>query len=301
MPLPDGVYAACLTPQHPDFRIDHPRLAVHAAWLLQSGCTGLTLMGTTGEAVSFSVDERREMLEHVLAAGVPASSILLGVGCSALTDTLALARHAVDHGVRSLLVLPPFYYKHVRDDGLVATFDALVQHIGGEVNLFLYHFPALSGVPFTLPLIERLVGRHPGIVTGIKDSSGDVGNMRAVAEAFPGFRVFAGTEKYLLEVLRAGGAGCISATANLTAPWAARLFLSWQNPGADALQAQLTAVRQAIEVFPAIPALKYLTERRTGDVAWRHMRPPIVPLSPDEQAALWQSVQRIAPELVAAA
>jgi 4-hydroxy-tetrahydrodipicolinate synthase len=285
--LPDGIYAACLTPLKENLKVDHPRLAAHARWLLENGCAGLAIMGTTGEAVSFSLPERMELLERLLEAGIPPSRIMLGVGCCALPDTVALARHALDHGVHGLLVLPPFYYKNVRDAGLIASFDALIQQIGDRrPEIYLYHFPQMTGVPFSLSVIDRLLAAYPGVVVGVKDSGGQLENMRAMAQAFPGFRVFAGSEKFLLDVLRVGGAGCISATVNLTARLAAEVYDVWQSPEADDLQRRVSAVRQAIESFPMIPALKLLTALRTGDAAWHHMRPPVTPLTPSEEDAL---------------
>ncbi len=144
----------------------------------------------------------------------------------------------------------------------------------------------MTGVPFSLSVIDRLLAAYPGVVVGVKDSGGNVENMRAMAQAFPGFRVFAGSEKFLVDVLRAGGAGCISATVNLTARLAAEVYDAWQSPQADDLQRRMSAVRQAIESFPMIPALKLLTELRTGAEGWRHMRPPVTPLTPSEEDAL---------------
>ncbi|MEZ4703037.1 MAG: dihydrodipicolinate synthase family protein [Rhodothermales bacterium] len=294
--LPDGIHAACLTPQTPDRQVDHERLAAHARWLLANGCDGLAILGTTGEANCFTVDERKALLEKLLASGAPADRILLGVGCCALPDTVALSRHALAHGVHNLLVLPPFYYKKVRDEGLIASFDEIIQQIGADApRLFLYHFPQMTGVPFTLPVIEKLRAAYPACIEGIKDSGGDFANMQATLKAFPGFRVFAGTERFLLDLLRAGGAGCISATVNVTAAQAAEVYASRNAPYVDALQQRLTAARQAVEAYPMIPALKFLTERRTGDAGWRTMRPPLAPLRDEEKQALMDAVNALSP------
>jgi 4-hydroxy-tetrahydrodipicolinate synthase len=285
--LPNGVFAAALTPLRADLSIDHDMFADHCRWLLAHGCDGIAPMGTTGEANSFSVAERIEALDRLIAAGLPAHRLLAGTGCCALADTVALTRHALAHGVGGVLMLPPFYYKNVSDDGLYAAFDHTIQRVGdARLRLYLYHFPQMSGVPLSHALISRLLKNYPGTVVGMKDSSGDWNNMKLLCETFAGFRLYAGTEKFLLAVVRAGGAGCISATTNVTCQLAAQVYAKRASAEGDALQQRLTAVRDAIEKFPAIPALKRVMAERSGTSAWLNLRPPHVALSEDRATAL---------------
>jgi 4-hydroxy-tetrahydrodipicolinate synthase len=286
LPLPDGVFAAALTPLRSDFSIDHDAFAAHCRWLLASGCDGVAPMGTTGEANSFSVAERIEALDRLAASGIPLERLLIGTGCAAIPDTVVLTRHAIAHGVGGVLVLPPFYYKNVSDDGLFAAFDQVIQRVASNrLKLYLYHFPQMSGVPLSQALIGRLVERYPDTVVGMKDSSGDWNNMKTACERFPGFRVYAGTETLLLPILRTGGAGCISATTNVTCALAAEVYAKRATPQAESLQQRLSAAREAFEKFPAIAALKRLTAERTGHEAWRLPRPPHLVLA-DAQFAL---------------
>ena len=214
-----GVMAASLTPMKDDLTIDHERLIAHCRWLLDNGCNAIAFMGTTGEANSLSVAERMIALDAVLEAGIAPELLMVGTGCCALPDTLALTRHAIAQGVGGMLMLPPFYYKGVSEEGVFAAFDAAIQRVGHDgLRIYLYHFPQMSGVPFSHALIERLLKKYPDVIAGIKDSSGDFENMRSMAAHFPGFDVFAGTERYLLDIMRAGGVGCISASANVTCP-----------------------------------------------------------------------------------
>lgn len=292
--LPDGVFAAALTPLRSDFSIDHDAFAAHCRWLLANGCDGVAPMGTTGEANSFSVAERIEALDRLVEAGVPPARLLVGTGCSAIPDTVTLTRHALAHGTGGVLVLPPFYYKNVSDDGLYAVFDQVVQRVAdSRLRLYLYHFPQMSAVPLGPALISRLIKRYPDTVVGMKDSGGDWNNMKTICETFPGFRLYAGTEKFLLPIMRAGGVGCISATTNVTAKLAAALYAKRTTPEADTLQQRLTAVRDVFEKFPAIPALKRLTATRTGQDAWRLPRPPHLPLDDERYAALRAELERV--------
>ncbi len=292
--LPGGVFAATLTPLDGDLGIDHAALAAHCRWLLANGCDGIVLLGTTGEANAFSVAERMAALDALVEAGLPAPRLLVGTGCCAVPDAVALTRHAVAHGTGGVLMLPPFYYKDVTDDGLAAFFDRVIEQVGAAaLRIYLYHIPQLSGVPFRRALIERLLARYPGTVAGMKDSSGDWDSMRALASALPGFRVFAGTERFLLDILAAGGVGCISATANVTCRLAAEVYAQRHTAGARALQDRLNAVRQAIEAFPLTAALKHLMAARTQRPGWLRLRPPLTPLAAAQAAALDEALQRL--------
>ncbi len=285
--LPNGVFAAALTPLRDDLSIDHDAFADHCRWLLANGCDGVAPMGTTGEANSFSVVERIEALDRLIAAGLPPHRLLVGTGCCAIPDTVALTRHAVTHGVGGVLMLPPFYYKNVSDDGLYGAFDQVIQRVNdARFKLYLYHFPQMSGVPLSHALIGRLLRNYPATVVGMKDSSGDWNNMKTLCGTFPGFRTYAGSEKFLLPILRAGGPGCISATTNVTCQLAGQVYTKCASSDAEALQQRLTTARDAIEKYPAISALKRMTAERTGRAAWLNLRPPHVPLSTDRAAAL---------------
>ena len=297
-----GVFAAALTPMDDDLSPDHAGFAQHCRWLLKNGCDGLAILGTTGEANSFSVAERIAILETLVEAGIPAERLLPGTGCCAIPDTVELSRAALALGAAGVLVLPPFYYKNVSDEGLFAAYSDVIQRLGdGRLKLYLYHFPRLSGVPISLGLIERLLKAYPGTVAGIKDSSGDLANMDAMARTFPGFRVLAGTEAHLLALLRRGGAGCISATVNVTSALAAQVHAAWQTDAADALQTQLTDMRQAIEAFALIPALKSIMERHTGKAGWRNMRPPTMALPAAEVQKLFAGIDALGFSLADAA
>lgn len=277
--LPRGVFAAALTPMDADLYPDHGAFAAHCRRLLAAGCHGLAIFGTTGEANSLSVDERLAALEALIEAGVPAEALLPGTGSSALTDTVRLSRAALDAGTAGVLVLPPFYYKGIGDDGLFRFFAEVVERVDDDrLRLYLYHIPHLTGVGFGYAGISRLLDAYPGTVVGTKDSSGDAERIATLCREFPGFSVLAGTETLLLDTLRAGGAGCISATVNVTSRLARRVHdahRTGEDEEAEDLQRRLTELRGLIEAYPMIPALKRLTAGLTGDEGWRNLRPPL--------------------------
>src|SRR5690349_1291378 len=206
-----GVFAPVVTPFEADLRPDAMRLVRHCRWLLEQDA-GLAVFGTNSEANSLTVREKLHLLDVLAAAGIPAERMMPGTGCCAFPDTVELTRRAVAQGCAGVLMLPPFYYKGVSDDGLFASYAEVIERVADDrLRIYLYHIPPVSQVPITLALIERLLARYPRIVAGVKDSSGDWSNTRAMIERFApqGFRVFSGSETFLLATLRAGGAGCI--------------------------------------------------------------------------------------------
>lgn len=287
-----AVLTASLTPLDQDLNIDGNHLARHVQWLLRRGASGVVLMGTTGEANSFSVSERMTALETVLSSGVDPGKLIVGTGCCAQTDTVDLTRNALRVGVHRILVLPPFYYKQVSEDGLFAAYDHLLQSVGNnEIRVYFYHFPKMSAVPISVALVERLVQEYPGSIAGFKDSSGDWAHTSAMIRHFRELDVFAGSEEYLLDTLIAGGAGCISATANVSSQLAAELLQGWKNPEAKMLQTRLYDIRRVVEQWPMIPALKALMQEITRQGNWANLRPPLKALTPREVSACIQAYQ----------
>jgi 4-hydroxy-tetrahydrodipicolinate synthase len=284
-----GVNAAVLTPMNADLSVDLDRMAAHCRWLLAHGCNGLGILGTTGEANSLGIDERIAAMEGLVARGIPAERLMPGTGTTALTDTVLLTRRAADLGCRGALLLPPFYYKNPSDDGLFAYFSEVVQRTGGSIKIFLYHFPHQAVVGFGLALIGRLLAAFPGVVKGIKDSSGDFANSRAYAEHFAkdGFEVYAGDDSLLRQMLAVGGAGSITAASNVNCAIGARVYAERDSAAGEEAQRILTATRKAVTSVPLIPGLKALVARNTGDPGWTNIRPPHLNLTAAQEAALF--------------
>ena len=275
-----GVYSPVVTPFNAELNPDAKRLVKHCQWLTGQGL-GLAVFGTNSEANSMSVAEKTDLLDALLDAGIPADRLMPGTGCCALPDTVALTRHAVKHGAPGVLMLPPFYYKGVSDDGLFASYSEVIERTGDDnLRIYLYHIPQVSNVGISLALIERLLKSFPGTIAGIKDSSGDWNNTQAMVTEFgkQGFNVFAGSETFLLATLRAGGVGCITATGNVNPGPIENLYKTWKNDDADKQQAALDAVRNTFQAYPMIPAMKAAVAHYGGDPDWALVRPPLTRL-----------------------
>jgi 4-hydroxy-tetrahydrodipicolinate synthase len=287
------VLSPVVTPFKADLTPDHERFIRHCRWLLSQG-VGLAVFGTNSEANSLSVDERVELLDRLVGAGLDPARMMPGTGCCALPDSVRLTAHAMKLGCAGVLMLPPFYYKGVSDDGLFRSFAEVIERVGDRrLRVYLYHIPPVAQVPITLPLIERLLKAYPDSVAGIKDSSGDWNNTKAVLDAFApsGFDVFPGSETFLLAGMRGGGAGCISATANVNPGPIARLAATWRAADADAQQARLDEIRGIMQSYVMIPALKAAIAHYGADPAWTAVRPPLTALTPEQAAALIGKLQ----------
>ena len=287
---PTGVLAPALTAFTDALEIDVERTIANYRWLLAHGCDALVVFGTTSEANSLSVEERMNFLEKAVSAGIDPKKLLPGTGCCSLPDSVALSQHAVSVGCPGVLMLPPFYYKGVSDEGLFRYYAAFIERVANDrLRVYLYHIPPVSQVPISFALIERLITKFPGIVTGIKDSSGDSEHTRQLLTRFgpAGFGVFPGNELHFLEALRQGAKGCISAFANLNPGLLQKVFQNWQAAEAGALQEELERQGRALRKYPLIPALKAMVAETTKDPGWANLRPPLVPLSSADRDALF--------------
>jgi 4-hydroxy-tetrahydrodipicolinate synthase len=294
-PRLQGIFSPVLTPFHADYSPDPQRFVRHCRWLLAQD-VGLAIFGTNSEANSLSVAEKRKLLDALLEAGLPPQRMMPGTGACALPDAIELTRRAVQAGCGGVLMLPPFYYKGVSDEGLFRAFAAVIEAVADErLRIYLYHIPPVSNVPISLALIERLLEAYPKTIAGIKDSSGDWKNTSAMLERFQpqGFDVFAGSENFLLANMRGGGAGCITATGNVNPSAIVQLYKTWQHADADEQQKKLDAQRAAFAQFPMIPAMKAAIALKTGRKDWAHVRPPLVDLDAQQQQALAASLDQV--------
>src|SRR5216683_4018578 len=291
-----GVIAAVATPVGEDGAPDIKRAVNLGRYLLDNGCDGLNVLGTTGEATSFSLDERKAVMDAYKANGLPLERMMVGTGAASVADAVALTRHAAELGFAGALVLPPFYYKGVPDDGLAAYVDTIVTATAAKpIPIYLYHFPAQSGLPWHVKLVKRLLATHGDRIVGLKDSSGDMGYAREAAAISPRFKVFPSTEAVLLEARSGAFAGCISATANLNADLCARAF---HNGDAAALEAAV-AIRKLFDGRPLVPGVKALLAHIHDDLAWAQVMPPLAGFPAADRAAVIAGYDQVRAKRVA--
>ncbi|MGH6726960.1 MAG: dihydrodipicolinate synthase family protein [Pseudolabrys sp.] len=278
-----GVIAAIATPIDENGAPDLKRAVKLARYLLDNGCDGLNVLGTTGEATSFSREERMAVMSAYRAEGLPLDRLMVGTGAAAASDAVALTRHAAQLGFAGALVLPPFYYKGVPDDGLAAYIETIVTASADKpIPLYLYHFPAMSGLPWHVALIKRLRDTFPSRIVGLKDSSGDMAYARSAAAIAPDFAVFPSTEAALIEARGGAFAGCISATANVNADLCAR---AWRSGDHTALEAAV-AIRKLFDGKPLVAGVKALLAHIHGDAALSRVKPPLAAFSAADRASV---------------
>ncbi|MEZ5855198.1 MAG: dihydrodipicolinate synthase family protein [Hyphomicrobiaceae bacterium] len=288
-----GVIAPVVTPFGEDGSPDADRFVEHCEWLMAEGCTGLAPFGTTSEGNSIGIDEKMELLEELVDADIDPAKLMPGTGSCSVADAIIMTEHAVELGCGGVLMLPPFYYKNPSEEGLFRFFAEVIEEVADDaLKIYLYHIPPVAQVGFPLSLIARLRKEFPDTVVGLKDSSGDWANTKAILDANPGFEVFPGSEVFLLEGMRNGAAGCISATANVAARSIRELYDHWQSSDADRMQASVTALRMAIQSYPMIPVLKALIAHYREDQEWADVRPPFTELPAGEAKAAIEALAR---------
>jgi 4-hydroxy-tetrahydrodipicolinate synthase len=284
-----GVIAPTLTPFNDDLTIAEDLYITHAKRCLADGCVGLAPFGTTSEALSVGVEERIEMLEKLVGAGIPAASLIPGTGLCDLPGTIRLTRHAVALGCAGTLTLPPFYYKDVPDQGLHDYYRRLIDGVADErLKLYLYHIPQVAGVGLPIPLVRRLREDFPGQIVGVKDSSGNWENTAALL-GIEGLIVYPGSELPLVEALELGARGSISATANINAGGIGGVIRTFDAEGADAARAAHEPVKRfrlAVQGYAPIPVMKRMFALASGDGRWANTRPPLLPASAADGQAL---------------
>lgn len=282
-----GVFCASATPVLEDGTPDHAAFATHCQGLLDEGCDGIALLGTTGEANSFSIAQRQALLEKVIASGIDPQRLMPGTSQTNVADTVTLMRHAVDAGVKATVVLPPFYYKGVSDEGLFRFYAEAIEGVGSnDLRVVLYHIPPIAQVGLSIELVGRLLAAFPGIVVGIKDSSGKLESMQAFTSAYQNFSVLAGADPFMLPLLRSGGAGCITSSSNLIGKHLRVVFDNWfdpaQNDKVDAAQARINAWRDLSNAYVQLPTIKAMLAKRRNHAGWTRVRPPLVELTAAE-------------------
>ncbi len=280
-----GVIAAVPTPYTAEMTPQKAPFLEHCSWALANGCDGLNVLGSTGEANSLSHAARLDVMGWA-ATGLETSRLMVGTGTPALHETIALTRAANDLGYAVALVLPPYYYKPLSNDALIAWYMAVDAALGdAKIQIYFYNFPQMTGLTIPVEVIAALAAKAPKRFTGIKDSSGDLDYCRAILAANGNLRVFPSSETALADAHKDGFAGCISATTNITAELCGQAWAQAANPPADTL-ATMGTQRATIAGAGLIPAIKYLVGVRSGDAIWRHIAPPFLPLSDTEGAAL---------------
>ena len=290
-----AVLSPVLTPFKADGSPDAQKLLKQCKWLEANG-VGQAVFGTNSEANSMSAPQKMNTLTALIEGGLNPEHMMPGTGATSIDATVNMTRHAVAHKCAGVLMLPPFYYKDVTDDGLFAYFSEVIQKVGSaDLQVYIYNIPPVTKINLSLSLLERLTKEYPKTVVGMKDSSGDWAYTESVIKllAPSGFRVYAGSEVFLMRTLRAGGVGCISATANVNPRAIAELAAHWKESDADQRQAALDQVRSVFAQYQMIAGMKTAVAHYSKDPEWLRVRPPLMQLSADQQAKLLGELQKI--------
>lgn len=290
-----AVLSPVLTPFKADGSPDTQKLLKQCQWLETNG-VGQAIFGTNSEANSISAPQKMDTLTALIQGGLNPAHMMPGTGATSIDATVTMTRHAVQHKCAGVLMLPPFYYKDVTDDGLFAFYSEVIQKVGDAgLQIYIYNIPPVTKINLSLSLLERLAKAYPKTIVGMKDSSGDWAYTESVIKllAPSGFRVYAGSEVFLMRTLHAGGVGCISATANVNPKAIAQLAAHWQESDADQHQTALDQVRSIFAQYQMIAGMKTAVAHYSKDPEWLRVRPPLMQLSADQQAKLLGELQKM--------
>ncbi len=299
LPKSNTLIAAAATPVGPDFRPDGRLLIEWCRHLLAEGCDGIALFGTTGEGAEFAVEDRRLTLESLLAAGIAPSRLIVSVGALALPDVVALAADATARGVAGVLLMPPCLYRNgIGEDGIFRYYATVIDRVArDDLRLHLYHFPDISGVALTPGLVDRLSGRYPRVIAGVKDSGGELGFTEELLRRFPHLEIFTGTETHIPAVLASGGAGAICGLANAIPRLLRQMIDGWTLPDHRRHLSMVHAVDNTLSRGPFIPALKAVIAEQTSEPAWRRVVPPMAELALADEQRLRADFRQLAATL----
>ena len=288
-----GIYTASLTPLTSSYEPNLPALVSHVEQLFESGSDGVAILGSTGEANSLTIEQRLDIISYCGRTLAP-ERLMMGTGSCALQDAIRLTQASIEAGVFSVLVIPPFYYKPQSDESVIRYYSELISSVDdSRLRIIFYNFPKLSGYNFSTEILQEFKERFGDIAAGIKDSSGNWQNMLSITKNVPNFMVYSGTETLLLNILREGGAGCITASANLLAPECQLVYQAWRNDQqntAEQVQKELTVLRKALESYQFVSELKGLMALHTGSEHWQEMLPPFIPLLPSQVRELSEKI-----------
>lgn len=289
-----GIWPALLTPLNADLSIDHARLADHCKSLMARGCAGVTAFGTTGEGPSFSMAERKDAIEQLIAHGIPADRLMVSTSCAALPETLELTRHAVRAGVHGCLMLPPFFLKGVSDQGIIDCYRYVIDGMGQDLpqlKLYLYHIPQVTGVSLSHHVIATLKAMYPETILGIKDSACTTAHSIGLAESFmKDLTVYVGFEPDLPEMGRRGSTGAISGLANFMPRVVSRLVTQPDAAATPAERERVVRLIGLLDDYSLMPALKGIMAMLSGEPGWLRVRAPLVALTPDEFQRLEKTI-----------
>jgi len=282
-----GLVVPMITPFDSSGRPDPERALRFGSDLLSNGVNGLALFGTTSEGQSLSASERMELLDAMIAGGIKPANLMVGTGSCALPDAVAMTKHVVDHQCGGILLLPPYFYKAIADEGIFQFVAELIEQVGDpELRIYLYHIPPVAQVGFSIDLVARLRERFPQQIVGVKNSSGSHDYSISLRERCPGMEAFCGSEDYLLDTMRIGGVGCISATGNANPRGIIELCRNVDAANAEELQEGISAIRAVFQARPMIPALKAVIARCYSDPLWLNVRPPLQRITKDKTEIL---------------
>jgi 4-hydroxy-tetrahydrodipicolinate synthase len=279
-----GIYAATMSVLNPDLSLNVKNTIEHAEKLIDEGCHGTAIFGSTGQSQLIPISEKIELLNE-LSKSKYKSKHLIGTGLNSLGETINFMKIAISLSFNKFLIMPPAYYKY--EDAEVIEFYTKIIESVPDCKIILYNFEKLSGYKFSEEIVIRLVKSFPNNIIGCKDSSYNLYESLKL----PNFLMFPGSEAKLLRGLEIGCSGCISAVTNVTHSLARKVFDDFENKVPQSKNKKLINVRETFDQYNLISALHSFLSNK--DDNFKNILPPLVLLSQDKQKELEEKLNKL--------
>ena len=261
-----GIYAASMSILNKNLSLNIDRTIQHAESLIDQGCHGVVIFGSTGQAQLISVSEKIDLLNH-LSTTKYKSNYLIGTGFNSLIETINTMRVSCSLNLKNFLIMPPAYYKY-GDEEVIDYYSRIIEAVP-DSRIILYNFEKLCGYGFSIPCVEELVKKFPKQIIGIKDSTYDLYENLNIEN----FLIFPGSELKLLSGLELGCSGIISATCNVTASLSRKVYEDFFSKKSQTNNEKLCDVRKTFDRYNLISGLhSFMSDQ---DSIFKNILPPL--------------------------
>ena len=284
MSIKKGIYAASMTVINKDLSVNVEATIKHSEKLIQQGCHGAVIGGSTGMSQLISSNEKKKLIDKISNSEFK-DSFIFGTGANSLNENIELIKHSIKNKVDRFLIMPSAYYKY-NDEGVYAFYANIIQQVP-ESKIILYNFEKLSGYKFNINLIEKLVKDFPKQIVGVKDSTGNLYENLKISN----FMIFPGTETQLLKGLELGCSGIISAICNVTAALARKVFEDFVNKKKQTFNDRLCAIRKVFDKRDLISGVHSFMSFE--DEKYNVVLPPLSLLSKEEEKQMMSELKKL--------
>ncbi len=280
----NGIYAAGMSIFNKDLSLNIEKTILHAENIIDKGCHGVAIFGSTGQAQLISISEKIKLLNN-LSKSKYKNKFIIGNGLNSLSETINYIKIALSLNFENFLIMPPAYYKY--SDKEVITFYSKIVEAAPNSRIILYNFEKLCGYKFSLECVQELVKKFPEQIIGIKDSSYNIYKNLGLKD----FSILPGSETKLVEGLEIGCSGIITATCNVTAELSRKVYDDFISKKTQTENEKLINVRSAFDKYNLISGLHSYCAKE-NDI-FKNVLPPLTLLTKENEKELFENLKNL--------